>query len=276
MGLCVVGALGCQGGADESTSFGAPDNRCYVPCEDDASEMCAVQCPSAGTGPVANGGSGGDTGSTAGSGGGVPGTVVQFASTSFTEVVPYLDDITIVVPGPGASSADVQIDATGGSFSLPGTASGLQWVLAQEIDGTGGAYSTYSIQWIVGDPITVPVVPFDVIDVIGTQLDLVSLSLGTAHVVLEIDDESGVPIEGVTLALSGATIGYSIAPGQYSTVVAGTDTQGLAVALNVPVPAPSDVKVTLSVPGLDSLVTAEVRMAPDTVTYTKVAVDLTP
>lgn len=275
MGLCVVGALGCQGEA--ASSYGSPvPGTCTAPCEDDPSKTCAVPCPRGGSGPVANGGSGGDTGSTAGSGGGVPGTVVQFASTSFTDVVPYLDDITIFVPGAGAGSAEVQVDATGGSFTLPDTASGLQWVLAQEIDGTGGAYSTYSIQWIVGDPIVVPVVPFDVIDVIGTQLDLVSLSPGTAQVVLEIDDESGVPIEGVTLALSGATIGYSIAPGQYSGVVAGTDTQGLAVALNVPVPAPSDVKVTLTVPGFASLVTAEVRMAPDTVTYTRVGIDLTP
>ncbi len=277
MGLCVAGALGCQGGADEATSFGTPDIKCYAPCEDDPSKTCTVPCPPGGSGPVANsggGGAGGDIGSTAGSGGGVTGTVVQFASTSFTDVVPYLDDITIVAPGVGTD--EVEASATGGTFTLTAPKSGLRWVLAKELDGTGGAYSTYSIHWIVGDPIVVPVVPFDVIDVIGTQLDVVSLSPGTAQVVLEIDDESGVPIEGVTLALSGATIGYSIGPGQYSAVVAGTDTQGLVVGLNVPVPAPSDVKVTLTVPGLASLVTAEVRMAPDTVTYTKVGIDLTP
>lgn len=280
MGLCVAGALGCDGGAGEATSFGAPDTRCYAPCEDDPSKTCTVPCPPGGATPVGNSGGTGGSGGTAGSGGAggssvdVTGTVVQFASLSFTDVVPYLEDITIVAPG--VDTNEVQTDAKGGSFALTGVASGLQWVLAKDLDGTGGAHSTYSIQQLDGDPITVPVVPFDVIDVIGTQLDLVSLSPGTAQVVLEIDDESGVPIEGATLALTGATVGYAVAPGQYSGVAAGTGTLGLVVALNVPVAAPSEVKVTLTVPGLATPVTADVQMAPDTATYTRVGIDLTP
>jgi hypothetical protein len=277
VGVCLVCAFGCNPGSGDS--YGPP-GECKVPCEDDPSEMCP--CPSVagpgmgqGSGGGGNGGSGG-SGGTSGAGASsvdVTGTVVQLTTAAFDEVVPFADSITVIAPG--VDTKDVQVDAIGGTFSLQGAASGQQWVLAKELDGVGGAFSTYTIQGLDGmTPITVPVVPVDVLDSIATQIEVPSLLTGTAQAVLEITDENGQALEGVALVLSGGSIGYDVAPLQYSAVAAGTGSLGRAVALNVPMGAPGELEVTLMVSGTPW--NALVQMAPDTVTYTGIALDLTP
>lgn len=273
-------------GDGEHQSLSSVDNKCQVPCEDDPSKTCVVTCPpngaaagiGQGSGAAGNTGTGASGGS-AGAGGAtvtavdVTGSVVQFTSIAFDDVVTYVDPITIVVPG--FETAQVETEAIGGSFALTGAASGLQWVLAKELDGVGGAYSTYSIQNLNGiDPIAARVVPVDLLDTIGTQINVVSLSPGAGHVVLEIDDVSGAPIEGAEMILAGAAIGYAVAPGQYSSAAGATGSLGIAVALNVPLPSPSEVSVALTISS--TTVSTLIQMAPDTVTYARVAVELSP
>lgn len=277
LGLC--GALGCK---SESQSLSAPDTGCYVPCQDDPSKTCKVPCPAGAGGPGIGQGAGaggaGGAGSTGGAAGSVEsvdvsGSVVQIVSVTFDASAPYLDPVSVVAPGPGGT--EVEVDSVAGSFTLTGAAPGLQWVLAKELDGVGGAFSLYTIQDLGSQtPLGLPIVSVELLSTIGTQIDVPSLVSGAAHLVMEIGDDSGQPLEGAEIALPGADIGYAVGPGQYSASVGSTGTPGLATALNIPVAAKSDVAVTVTVaaaPFNGQTYPVVVRLAPDTATYARVS-----
>lgn len=271
LGLALCVSPGCDNTGEETTYD--PPEQCQAPCKDDPSKTCNVPCsPASNPGPTLGSGGGGVGGSTGigGAAGGVTGTVVQFTTMDFIEYVPYTDPITIVAPG--LDTMEVAADAVDGFFTLPGAVPSVQWVLAKDLDGTGGAYSTYSLQDLGGANPIVPVVPVDVLDAIAVQIDVLSLVAGRGHVVLDIADEAGQPFEGAEVFLAGSDIGYQIGPSQYSSVAVGTGTQGRAVALNVPVASKSQVTVEVTVNGVPVDPAVVVQMAPDVVTYARVGI----
>lgn len=271
-------AAGCE---NDETTFGPPSS-CLVdrPCDDDPSKTCKVPCegslPPVGN-PSGGGGAGGGT-STGGAGGGavdVLGSVVTFTSAEFDETAPYADPIKIIAPG--VDTATVEADVADGTFSLVGAAAGVQWVLAQDSSGgVGGAFSTYSLHNVTASgALVVPVVPVEVLNTIATQISVVGLDSGTAHLVLRISDETGAPLEGVTVSpLGGSTVGYDSGPGFYTSNATGTGNLGLAVALNVGVAGAGTVDVAMT--HLGEAYDATIPIAPNAVTYALIGIDLTP
>lgn len=282
--LAVVGSgmvgLACPS-QNDTTGTNGPGCLVDVPCEDDPAKTCQENvCNNQGgpglgqTGSTGTGGSGGSSGS----GGGsveVTGNIVEITTTAFDASVPYTGAIKVIAAG--ATTATVESDAVDGSFALADAASGTQWVLAQDASGgMGGVFSTYSVQVLDGaTPVVLPAVAVDVMESVGTQVGVGSLLAGSAHLVLEVADENGLLLDGVELQeLSGATVVYDVAPGQYAVGVGGTGAQGLALALNVDLPAMGTVMVSMTYNGDSYLV--PLAMAPDTVTYRLVTLDMTP
>src|SRR5262249_52765591 len=145
-------------------------------------------------------GSGGQGGATTGGGAGVmavevSGKVEAFATVAFDiqDVKLYTGPIKVIAPG--AATKTVEADAAGGAFDLTGAAAGDQWVLAQDPSGpSNGPFATYSYQVLDGQSIVVPVVPFDLLDAVATQLGGVGLTPGRAHMILVIENAAHQPV----------------------------------------------------------------------------------
>jgi len=264
---------------DTVTGTAAPDCLIDLPCEDDPAKTCEVNVcggNAAGIGQGTGTGAGGGA-TTGGSGGGVvdvTGSIVALTSATFDESVAYGGPITVIAEGAGVSY--VEAATLNGTFALAGAAAGLRWVLAKDGDGgAGGAFSTYSLQDLDGvTSLVLPVISVDVLEDVATDLMVPSLTAGSAHLVMRVEDENGFALDGVELAgLAGATVGYDLAPGQYGSD-GTTGGLGIAVALNVQVAARGTVSVTMTFEGVDYLV--PLAIAPDTVTYGLVTLETTP
>ncbi|MFO0588325.1 MAG: hypothetical protein U0441_12325 [Polyangiaceae bacterium] len=275
IGALVAGALGCSP-ADTTSGSGPGD--CYVdaPCDTDPAKTCKVPCESVkggGKGGGSGGGSSTGTAGAGGSGGNVPidvdGITATFVDASFTSTNAYSEAVKIYASDPDGQL--VTADATNGTFLLTGVAAGEQWIFAEDqSNGAGQVWSTYTPQVLdAATKLTAPLVTKAVLQDVAIQVNVASVSTGSAHMVLQfVSASSGEPVDGVALApIAGATFAFDTGgPGQYAVNPAETGALGTAVVFNVTIPS-SEADIELGYSHASKAEKATIRVGQGRVTY---------
>lgn len=234
---------------------------------------CKVDAPCSGPtgGGIASGSSsgGGDAGISASD---VTGSLLRLTDNGFTQTGPYAGPATIRAAKPGGGFVETQYEA--GAFKLSGVAIG-EGVLFEIVDDAPGApeiLSTINYRDVVGsgDQVTLVAANEEIMSSLAGCLG-VSLDPASAHAVLRVV-KNDFPFQGATVTddSSAGVIAYQdpdpMSLCGYQIGGASTGANGLALLLNIPVPA--DNRLTLEVSdGVDPF-SGVLDVRKGTVTYT--------
>ncbi len=231
-----------------------------------------------GPGGASTGGGGGGSGGLGSGGSGLSGDqelagrVVEFLGDDFffTETLNLTAEVFAQ-----AEDGTGWISAThdGQSYSLSGVRLAPKtWMGARLIGGEGDYHASFSIQDTQDGRADVPLVRRQVLlEIFGTLLVPEEPGSSAGHVVVRITDTNGQNVQGVTVAVPGASFVTYASSGSWTEYAEQTTTQGLALAGNVLAGSFPGEEVTVTASGAVER-TVSVPIAADTVTVANLTV----